>query len=97
MNWYLLDLETVYHDHNYDFCRRMFYYKLEACAWEIIMMMLMPMIDYIRQKLASQGNKTEQWNVLLWSVILTAPLIVGHVFFLRLQYYVYDEIYRMIY
>ncbi len=66
----------------------MFFYTLEACLWEIVMMVLIPIIDFIRQKLASQGNKTEQSNVLLWSAILTIPLIVGHIFFLRLQYYV---------
>lgn len=46
-------------------------------------------INLVRCELTTRGNKTNQMIPLLWSYILTVPVVVGLCFFLRLQSYVY--------
>jgi Predicted membrane protein. len=44
-------------------------------------------LDLTRQELATRGNKLGKLDLLLWSIGLSIPLIVGYTFFLCLQSY----------
>lgn len=64
------------------------YYTTSAFWWEVTMVLLLSTMDFCRIRLATRGNKTEQFAPLIWSVGLAAPTAVGYVFFLNLQTYV---------
>ncbi len=53
------------------------------------MVIFVAIIDLIRVEVATKGNKVGEWRILLTSSCLSLPVIVGMVFFLRLQTYVY--------
>jgi len=52
------------------------------------MLFLISCIEAPRIFFASKGNKTEQIPPLAWSIALSAPVLVAHTYFLRLQTYV---------
>jgi len=65
-----------------------YHYPYAAFEWELTMLALMAFMETARITLASRGNKTEQTPPLLWSILLSFPMIVGFVFYLTIQTYV---------
>jgi transmembrane protein 216 len=65
-----------------------FYYPANLIAWEASMLVMMGVMEVSRLFLASKGNKTESMRPMLWATILTTPVIIGYVWFVRLQTYV---------
>lgn len=51
-------------------------------------MICIVMIDFIRMEVATRGNKVGEWKVVLLSIFLALPIMIGFVFFVRLQSYV---------
>ena len=68
--------------------RYVFHYVNGAFGWEIVIAIFTSIIDFTRQELATHGNKMGNVNLLLWSIGLSVPIVVGQCFFLRLQSYV---------
>jgi uncharacterized protein YacL len=68
--------------------RNKFIYVNGAYGWEIIMAIFVAVLDLTRNELATIGNKTAKVDLILWSIGLSIPLIIGYCFFLCLQSYV---------
>lgn len=65
-----------------------YFYTSSALGWEILMVILLLILDLSRLRLASRGNLTEEFIPSAWSCSLAPPVLVGYIFFLRLQSYV---------
>jgi hypothetical protein len=46
------------------------------------------MLDLCRMKVATRGNKTEQVVLMIWSLCLAVPTLLGYAFFFQMQTYV---------
>ena len=65
-----------------------YFYPKSGAAIEVSCVFLYALCETMRLFLASKGNKTEQINPLIASIVLAVPVIVAHVYFISLQTYV---------
>jgi transmembrane protein 216 len=61
------------------------FYPGDALAWDCVILALFVLQDIIRLTFSNRGNKTENIDSMVKSLILSGVTVVGYVYFLRLQ------------
>ncbi len=64
-------------------------YPKHTLGIELTFLFLYTFIQYVRLFLGLKGNKTESASNMLWFLLLSAGILFGQIFFIRLQTYVY--------
>jgi hypothetical protein len=57
-------------------------YATSTFELELILMFIIVLIDSIKIKAGSTGNKSESSSVMLWFVILCIPAVLLHLYFM---------------
>ena len=65
-----------------------FYYPSDYLGWDITIDFLYAIIESCRLLLKSKANKTSQLGGMFWALLLGAPIITAHSYFIALQTYV---------
>jgi len=65
-----------------------YYYPGYYLGWDITIDVLYLIIESTRLLLASKANKTSSVYSMVWSLVLGAPILVAHSYFITLQTYV---------
>lgn len=65
-----------------------FYYPGRFLGWELTTIFLYILIDKTRLLMASKGNKTGTISPFGYSLVLSAPIIILHAYYITLQTYV---------